>query len=317
MWSRVGLKPKLAIAPRSTQTPKRVEGRVRRRHARLGQRADDRRLLAPGAGACAPRAAPAACSTGAAGASASIDALIDKAGTELDTPKRITMMAEALQIAARRDRVPSAAPAADGLGGAQVPSTDRAALRQQAAALVHHHEVMRIGSGARAHPPAPLRFRPCREARRDRSSCSSASRTPPASCWRWRLIAFLIFRFLGDPVELMLNEQAIAGAARRAARCGSASTAASCCSSSPSSATRCAAISASRTAISRTCSTLIAERLPATLELVLVATLLSLLDRHSARRLHGDPAQRACRAGAAVPLGASACRCRASRSASC
>ena len=28
-----------------------------------------------------------------------IDALIDKAGTELDTPKRIPMMAEALQIA--------------------------------------------------------------------------------------------------------------------------------------------------------------------------------------------------------------------------
>ena len=53
----------------------------------------------PGPGGALARAAPAACSTGAAGAIRAVDALIDKAGDELDTPKRIPMMTEALQIA--------------------------------------------------------------------------------------------------------------------------------------------------------------------------------------------------------------------------
>jgi hypothetical protein len=69
MWSRAGLKPK--SQPRAALEPADAEareGRVRRHLLRLGQRADDRRLFDPRAGACAPRAARAACSTGATGA---------------------------------------------------------------------------------------------------------------------------------------------------------------------------------------------------------------------------------------------------------
>ena len=97
MWSRVGLKPNAAIAPRSTQTPKRTKGEFD--VATLGWANE------PMIDAYSLLVQVVRSKSGTGGVfnwggwgSEKLDALIDKAGTELDTPKRIKMMAEALQI---------------------------------------------------------------------------------------------------------------------------------------------------------------------------------------------------------------------------
>ena len=59
--------------------------------------------------------------------------------------------------------------------------------------------------------------------------------------------------------------------------------------------------------------TLIAERFPATLRAGVRRDLPVAAHRHSARRLHRDPPQHACRAGCCSSSRCSACRCRASR----
>ncbi|CAH1659709.1 Peptide/nickel transport system substrate-binding protein [Hyphomicrobiales bacterium] len=98
MWSRAGFKPNLSMAPRSQQTPKRVKGDfdvisfgwanepmidaysllVQVLHSKSGTGG-----VFNWGGWGDPR----------------MDALIDKAGVELDTPKRIELMKETLKIA--------------------------------------------------------------------------------------------------------------------------------------------------------------------------------------------------------------------------
>ena len=97
MWARVGLKVNAAIAPRSTQTPKRTKGEFD--IATLGWANE------PMIDAYSLLVQVVRSKSGTGGVfnwgdwgSAKLDALIDKAGTDLDTPKRIKMMAEALQM---------------------------------------------------------------------------------------------------------------------------------------------------------------------------------------------------------------------------
>jgi peptide/nickel transport system substrate-binding protein len=98
MWSRAGLKPNLSLAPRSQQAPKRVKG--------------DFDVISfgwanePMIDAYSLLVQVLRSKSGTGGVfnwgnwgDPRIDALVDKAGVELDTPKRIAMMKEALKIA--------------------------------------------------------------------------------------------------------------------------------------------------------------------------------------------------------------------------
>ena len=98
MWSRVGLKPNLSIAPRSQQTPKRVKGEFD--VATLGWANE------PMIDAYSILVQVLRSKSGTGGVfnwgswgDPRIDELIDKAGVELDAEKRIPMMTEALRIA--------------------------------------------------------------------------------------------------------------------------------------------------------------------------------------------------------------------------
>lgn len=97
MWSRAGLKPNLSMAPRAQQTPKRVKG--------------DFDVLSfgwanePMIDAYSLLVQVIHSKSGTAGVfnwgnwgDPKVDALIDKAGVELDTPKRIELMKQALKI---------------------------------------------------------------------------------------------------------------------------------------------------------------------------------------------------------------------------
>ena len=100
MWSRAGLKPNLSLGPRSQQTPKRVKG--------------DFDVISfgwanePMIDAYSILVQVMRSKSGSGGVfnwgnwgRPDIDALIDKAGVELDNAKRIPMMTEALMIAKR------------------------------------------------------------------------------------------------------------------------------------------------------------------------------------------------------------------------
>jgi peptide/nickel transport system substrate-binding protein len=98
MWSRAGLKPNASIGPRSTQTPKRVKGEFD--VATLGWANE------PMIDAYSILVQVMRSKNGTAGVfnwgnwgDPRIDALVDKAGVELDPEKRIPMMTEALRIA--------------------------------------------------------------------------------------------------------------------------------------------------------------------------------------------------------------------------
>ncbi len=100
MWSRAGLRPNLSLGPRSTQTPKRVRGEFD--VISFGWANE------PMIDAYSILIQVMRSRSGAGGVfnwgnwgRADIDALIDKAGVELDNAKRIPMMAEALMIAKR------------------------------------------------------------------------------------------------------------------------------------------------------------------------------------------------------------------------
>lgn len=97
MWSRIGLKPNAAIAPRSVQTPKRVKGDFD--VVTLGW-ANEPMIDAYSILIQVIRSKNATGGVFNWGnwGSPKIDELTDKAGVELDTPKRVKMMAEALQI---------------------------------------------------------------------------------------------------------------------------------------------------------------------------------------------------------------------------
>ena len=79
-----------------------------------------------------------------------IDALIDKAGVELDTPKRIPMMTEALQIAQDEHLFIPLHQQPMAWAMRKHGRHRWCSLRQQAAALVHDDEVRLDGSGAPA-----------------------------------------------------------------------------------------------------------------------------------------------------------------------
>lgn len=98
MWSRAGLKPNLSLGPRSQQTPKRVKGEFD--VISFGWANE------PMIDAYSILIQVIRSKSGSGGVfnwgnwgDPRIDALIDKAGVELDTPKRIAMMQEALKIA--------------------------------------------------------------------------------------------------------------------------------------------------------------------------------------------------------------------------
>ena len=98
MWSRAGFKPNLDLAPRSQQTAKRVKGEFD--VISFGWANE------PMIDAYSILIQVMRTKSGAGGVfnwgdwgRADIDALIDKAGVELDRPKRLAMMTEALTIA--------------------------------------------------------------------------------------------------------------------------------------------------------------------------------------------------------------------------
>ncbi len=100
MWSRAGLKPNLSLGPRSQQTPKRVRGEFD--VISFGWANE------PMIDAYSILIQVMRSKSGSGGVfnwgdwgRADIDALIDKAGVELDSAKRIPMMSEALMIAKR------------------------------------------------------------------------------------------------------------------------------------------------------------------------------------------------------------------------
>jgi peptide/nickel transport system substrate-binding protein len=100
MWSRAGLKPNLSLGPRSQQTPKRVKGEFD--VISFGWANE------PMIDAYSILIQVMRSKSGTGGVfnwgdwgRADIDALIDKAGVELDASKRIPMMTEALMIAKR------------------------------------------------------------------------------------------------------------------------------------------------------------------------------------------------------------------------
>jgi peptide/nickel transport system permease protein len=90
-------------------------------------------------------------------------------------------------------------------------------------------------------------------------------------------VAFLLFQYVGDPVTQMLGQDATPRGSRPPCALISASISRSSCSSPLSSAMRCRETSASVAAAgTQAVSTLIEERLPATLELSLVAGLIAI-----------------------------------------
>ena len=98
MWSRAGLKPNLSLAPRSQQAPKRVKGEFD--VISFGWANE------PMIDAYSILVQVLRSKSGTGGVfnwghwgRADMDALIDKAGVELDAAKRIPMMSEALMIA--------------------------------------------------------------------------------------------------------------------------------------------------------------------------------------------------------------------------
>lgn len=100
MWARAGVKPALDMGPRSQQTPKRVKGEFD--VISFGWANE------PMIDAYSILVQVIRSKSGSGGVfnwgdwgRADMDALIDKAGVELDRPKRIAMMAEALMIAKR------------------------------------------------------------------------------------------------------------------------------------------------------------------------------------------------------------------------
>lgn len=100
MWSRAGLRPNLSLGPRSTQTPKRVRGEFD--VISFGWANE------PMIDAYSILVQVVRSRSGSGGVfnwgnwgRPDMDALIDKAGVELDNAKRIPMMAEALMIAKR------------------------------------------------------------------------------------------------------------------------------------------------------------------------------------------------------------------------
>lgn len=100
MWSRAGLRPNLSLGPRSTQTPKRVKGEFD--VISFGWANE------PMIDAYSILVQVIRSKSGSGGVfnwgdwgRPDIDALIDKAGVELDNAKRIPMMSEALMIAKR------------------------------------------------------------------------------------------------------------------------------------------------------------------------------------------------------------------------
>ncbi len=97
MWSRAGLKPNLSLAPRSQQTPKRTKGEFD--VISFGWANE------PMIDAYSLLVQVIHSKTGTAGVfnwgdwgSAKVDALIDQAGVELDNPKRIALMKQALKL---------------------------------------------------------------------------------------------------------------------------------------------------------------------------------------------------------------------------
>ncbi len=100
MWTRAGFKPTLDLAPRSQQTPKRVKGEFD--VISFGWANE------PMIDAYSILVQVIRSKSGAGGVfnwgdwgRADVDALIDKAGVELDRPKRIALMTEALNIIKR------------------------------------------------------------------------------------------------------------------------------------------------------------------------------------------------------------------------
>jgi peptide/nickel transport system substrate-binding protein len=100
MWSRAGLKPNLSLGPRSTQTPKRVRGEFD--VISFGWANE------PMIDAYSILIQVLRSKSGSGGVfnwgdwgRPDIDALIDRAGVELDRSKRIPLMSEALMIAKR------------------------------------------------------------------------------------------------------------------------------------------------------------------------------------------------------------------------
>ena len=97
MWSRAGLKPNLSLAPRSQQTPKRTKGEFD--VISFGWANE------PMIDAYSLLVQVIHSKTGTAGVfnwgdwgDAKVDALIDQAGVELDNPKRIELMKQALKL---------------------------------------------------------------------------------------------------------------------------------------------------------------------------------------------------------------------------
>ncbi|MCR4523839.1 MULTISPECIES: ABC transporter substrate-binding protein [Bosea] len=98
MWSRAGFKPNLSMAPRSQQTPKRVKGEFDVISFGWANEPmiDAYSLLVQ---VLRSKSGTGGVFNWGGWGDPRIDALIDKAGVELDTPKRIEMMKEALKIA--------------------------------------------------------------------------------------------------------------------------------------------------------------------------------------------------------------------------
>ncbi len=100
MWSRAGLKPNLSLGPRSTQTPKRVKGDFDVISFGWANEPmiDAYSILIQ---VLRSRSGTGGVFNWGQWGRPDIDALIDKAGVELDPAKRIPMMSEALMIAKR------------------------------------------------------------------------------------------------------------------------------------------------------------------------------------------------------------------------
>ncbi len=100
MWSRAGLKPNLSLGPRSTQTPKRVRGEFDVISFGWANEPmiDAYSILVQ---VLRSRSGSGGVFNWGEWGRPDIDALIDRAGVELDRAKRIPMMAEALMIAKR------------------------------------------------------------------------------------------------------------------------------------------------------------------------------------------------------------------------
>lgn len=98
MWSRAGLKPNLSLGPRSQQTPKRVKGEFDVISFGWANEPmiDAYSILIQ---VIRSKAGSGGVFNWGNWGDPRIDALIDKAGVELDRPKRIAMMQEALKIA--------------------------------------------------------------------------------------------------------------------------------------------------------------------------------------------------------------------------